>query len=287
MDRAQPAQRRVCPEAVQYADDLYKEKIGMSLNELFSDAVLRIYNAVRFGSEQRDEKKRAALKKKSKREAIAEQLYERGCICPDKEVAVEFFLESAEKGYAPAQYKLGECYYWGKGVPKDEDEGAQWYWKAALQGHAEAQYSLARCYDLGFGGPKDHTQAEKWYQKAAEQGHIDAQYALAELYLYSCQVKDYTLAEKWYRKLAEQGHVRAQVELAEHYSKWCYLPRNYEEAVKWGQKAAEQGSIRAMEILAYCYTTGGYGLARDDAKAVQWRSKCEKAKAREKVEDAI
>lgn len=39
---------------------------------------------------------------------------------------------------AKAQYNLGNSYYKGEGVKKDEAIAVQWYMKAAQQGHAKA-----------------------------------------------------------------------------------------------------------------------------------------------------
>ena len=54
-------------------------------------------------------------------------------------------LKKAEQGNAGAQYALGECYYYGTGVPRNEAEAIKWLQKAAQQGHAKAQSLLDRC----------------------------------------------------------------------------------------------------------------------------------------------
>ncbi|MCR5168837.1 MAG: SEL1-like repeat protein, partial [Desulfovibrio sp.] len=41
--------------------------------------------------------------------------------------------ERALKGEAEAQYQLGECLYYGRGVPEDRAEAARWYLEAARQ----------------------------------------------------------------------------------------------------------------------------------------------------------
>lgn len=38
--------------------------------------------------------------------------------------------ESAESGYAPAQYQLGQCYANGDGVRKNAKQAAAWYARA-------------------------------------------------------------------------------------------------------------------------------------------------------------
>ena len=60
--------------------------------------------------------------------------------------AVEWFIKSAEQGYARAQYALGVCYEYGNGVEFSYVKAAEWYTKAAEKGYVWAQYDLAFYY---------------------------------------------------------------------------------------------------------------------------------------------
>ena len=91
-------------------------------------------------------------------------------------------LKEAKKGDADAQYKLGEMYYVGKDVQKDDAKAEKWYRNAAEQGDANAQYNLGLMYNSGEGVPRDNAEALKWYSKAAEQGDANAQYNLGLMY---------------------------------------------------------------------------------------------------------
>lgn len=84
----------------------------------------------------------------------------------------------AQKGDPKAQFELGVCYFYGKGVSENEEEAVKWWRKAANQGLAEAQFNLARCYENGEGIQRNYAEAMKWYRKAAEQGHEDAKESL-------------------------------------------------------------------------------------------------------------
>jgi TPR repeat protein len=88
--------------------------------------------------------------------------------------AVPILLETADHGYASAQYYLGVLYDNGRGVPQDYVKAEEWYRKAAVQGNASAQYYLGVLYDNGHGVPKDPEKAVEWYRKAADQGNADA-----------------------------------------------------------------------------------------------------------------
>ena len=95
-------------------------------------------------------------------------------VAKDSARAVELLRESAESGYAPAQFVLGGRYGNGRGVNRDMKEAVKWYRVAAEQGYAEAQWVLGACYLEGLGVKADRQQAKKLWQLAAEQGHDSA-----------------------------------------------------------------------------------------------------------------
>lgn len=61
-----------------------------------------------------------------------------------KQRALEVNIEKAEKGDAYGQYRMGERYRDGDGVPKDTAKAKEFFGKAAAQGHAEAKSAMAR-----------------------------------------------------------------------------------------------------------------------------------------------
>ena len=65
----------------------------------------------------------------------------------------------AKAGDAVAQDRLGDCYYYGKGVPQSYAEAVIWYHKAAEQGLAEAQNNLGDCYFNGTYFKRNYEQA--------------------------------------------------------------------------------------------------------------------------------
>ena len=204
----------------------------------------------------------------------------------DMASAVYWYRKSAELNYAKAQYNLGECYYYGKGVSKNYYEAVKWYRKATEQGHADAQNSLGYCYKNGRGVSKDLKEAVKWYRKAAEQGYAKAQCNLGVCYEFGQGVsKDINEAVKWYRKSAEQGYDRAQCNLGVCYKNGQGVTQDYYEAVKWYRKAAEQGHARAQYNLGNSYRKGE-GVSKDYKEAVKWYRKAAEqgdAKAKENL----
>ena len=100
----------------------------------------------------------------------AEEAFERG----DYATALRELRRLAEQGYAPAQNKLGDMYYFGFGVLSDNAEVVKWYRRAAEQGHRGGQYNLGGMYYNGIGVSEDYVQAYLWINLAASQGHEGA-----------------------------------------------------------------------------------------------------------------
>ena len=65
-------------------------------------------------------------------------------VSSDARKAFELYEQSANKGYAKAQYYLGDCYFNGEGVDADESKARFWYHKAADQGNEDAKEALVR-----------------------------------------------------------------------------------------------------------------------------------------------
>ena len=79
-------------------------------------------------------------------------------------------LQTAEQGFAQAQYNLGNMYANGQGVRQDYAQAVQWFGKAAEQGLAEAQYNLGLMYYHGRGIRQNHNLAKEWFGKACQNG---------------------------------------------------------------------------------------------------------------------
>ncbi len=176
--------------------------------------------------------------------------------------------QKAAAGDAESQFKLGEIYETGKGIPKNPVEAAKWYGQAAEQGNAQAQLIMGLCYVSGYGVPKDAAMAAKWYQKSAEQGNPGAQFVLGLCYANGDGVeKDVIVGASWFRKSAEQGNSLAQGALGSDYYSGIGVDKDVAEAAKWFGKAADQGNAHSQFILANMYATGE-GVNQDDAMAI-------------------
>jgi TPR repeat protein len=146
------------------------------------------------------------------------------------------------KNDIPARlFELGERFYNGYGVDKDNIEAIKYYLLAAEQGHVEAQYNLAWIYDEN---ELDTEESIKWYRMAAEQGHAKAQYNLGWIYEAKENIEE---AIKWYLLAAEQNDVDALSNLGS--INFYSIEKNEEEAFKWWRLASEQGDVDSFEEI--------------------------------------
>ncbi|KAF9456689.1 hypothetical protein BDZ94DRAFT_1241351 [Collybia nuda] len=72
-----------------------------------------------------------------------------------------------------AIYEVGQCFFHGWGVAKDQKMAVSYYLVAARLGDADSQSDLAFCLANGKGCKKDRKEAAKWYRAAVKQGQSD------------------------------------------------------------------------------------------------------------------
>ncbi|KAG6864838.1 hypothetical protein C0991_006862 [Blastosporella zonata] len=72
-----------------------------------------------------------------------------------------------------AIYEVGQCFFHGWGVSKDQKMGVSYYAVAARLGDPDAQCDLAFALSNGKGCKKDRKEAAKWYRAAVAQGASD------------------------------------------------------------------------------------------------------------------
>lgn len=99
----------------------------------------------------------------------------------DRSKAVMWYRKSAEQGYHKAQFSLGYCYNYGKGVTRDYIEAVEWYKKAVEQDNAYAQYNLGVCYNNGEGVIRDKEKAISLWEESANNGYEVARITLERM----------------------------------------------------------------------------------------------------------
>jgi TPR repeat protein len=93
----------------------------------------------------------------------------------DYQQAVYWFSKSASQDFPPAQYRLGEMYYFEKGgLPKDLDKAVVLFRQAAELNDPDAQLNLAMLHATGDGLPLDTEKALHWMTQAYRGGNDTA-----------------------------------------------------------------------------------------------------------------
>ncbi|KAG2219964.1 hypothetical protein INT45_002178 [Circinella minor] len=123
-------------------------------------------------------------------------------LVPDIAFAREVFMQAADLGYAPSQYRLAlACESGHLDIPTDERLAVIWATKAAFQGHADAQFLMSTWHlkgTMAIHAPQNSDLAYRWARQAAENGHTRAMYALAIFYEFGIGVEvDKKLAVEW------------------------------------------------------------------------------------------
>ncbi|MGM4908268.1 peptidoglycan-binding protein [Rhizobium sp. 768_B6_N1_8] len=130
----------------------------------------------------------------------------RNGLAADQKQAASWYQLSADKGFAPAQYRLGSMYEKGNGVARDVQKAKALYEQAAAQGNASAMHNLAVLYASGALGQQDYATAASWFQKAADLGITDSQFNLAILCARGNGVPaDLEESYKWFAIAAKAG----------------------------------------------------------------------------------
>ena len=124
--------------------------------------------------------------------------------------AFALYAASAQRGLAPAQYRLGQAYEKGRGTEVDLVEASEWYRRAAEAGNTSAMHNLAVLHAMGDNGGGDAEKAGEWFTKAAEYGVKDSQYNLGILHAQGNGVaEDLTESYKWFDAAAKAGDPEA------------------------------------------------------------------------------
>lgn len=85
------------------------------------------------------------------------------------------YIGAADGGDPVSQNVIGNLYYLGLGVERDQLLAARWYLKAALKGYVPAQINLGQMFWNGQGVPTRVVKAFGWYHLARNAGNERAE----------------------------------------------------------------------------------------------------------------
>lgn len=151
---------------------------------------------------------------------------------------------------AAEKTRLGDMYYFGKGVEKDYYKAFHLYEEADRLGNADATCRLGWMYKCGIVAEKDDNKAFSLFKSSAERGSAIGQFHLSSMYSQGRGVpEDRSQAFYWCQKAAEQGYDEAQESLGNKYKRGLGVKKNKSKAIEWYKKAAAQGNKDAIYAL--------------------------------------
>ena len=188
--------------------------------------------------------------------------------------------DSAEMGFADAQYKIGKYYYqqyesiknkYKYQTEKISKEGKPYLEKAssmfmgaARQGIVEAMYGLSKTYSERNDNVFRTDSAFVWLTKAVAAGNADALYKMYEVYTFGLMSvkRDNKLANRYFEKALSKGS-------AEIYKKKYLQTKDEAERFKYVKLLAEKGEPWGLSGLAEAYLKGKF-VPRDTKKALDY-----------------
>ena len=153
----------------------------------------------------------------------------------DETEAKVLFRQAADLGHPEAQMVMGEITEnFGMADTAAQRKAFLWFSKAAVQGLPEAQYRVGECHYFGTGTPRNLERAASWYLTAANDDNPHAQDAIARLFEYGEGVaEDPIKAREWSLKAATKGIHRSAIRLATIYERGAGVTQDFVEAYHW------------------------------------------------------
>lgn len=187
------------------------------------------------------------------------------------QLAFENYLKAAKQESADGAYRLAILFATGKGTDRDHYKAALWFEKAAELGVPMGAYHVGEIYYNGWGYDKNVKEAYKWYKVAAKMQATASYVRLADLHHSGRGASRYLPeAFRWYQQAANAGDTYGQYMVSIMYRLGRGVEVDYDKSVFWDEQAtAKHDKLFAMSKVARNYATG-YGLPKDDAKALRW-----------------
>ena len=101
----------------------------------------------------------------------------------------------------------------------DSDLNLLWESKMASLGDASSQYRLGEIFEQGRGVPRNLKTAIYYYELSAKQNYLPSAMQLGRLFAYEKSVQDEQQSLKWYTYAANRGEVQAENYLFHYYDK--------------------------------------------------------------------
>jgi len=230
----------------------------------------------------------------------------------DKTVGVRMLRDSAEKGVAESQRKIGDLYLQGQIIARDEVQALHFFSMAADAGDARALTMMGYFYSRGWGGIiSDRAKAAQYFERAAAAGSQNASLELSgqllrgdgiakdakrALALREAAAKagytpamnllcadyrdgreglpvDLATSLEYARRSANLGDSWGLTEMGDIYRLGRGVAANETLAFQYYQKGADKGDMRALNAIGMAYLNGMGNYPKDTAKASSFFAK--------------
>lgn len=188
---------------------------------------------------------------------------------------IELLKRAAKHGDGAAYYNIGNLYYRGEYISKDDTKAFENWQKAVDLKNPEGGSNLAYAYIEGVGCNKDVAKGIEVYKQAVENGSGFSANKLYYMYWNGTNGvnRDSELAKYYLLRAAELNDEWACFNLGLHYYVGDGLMRqNYDQAFVYVKKAADMGLVDACAALAYFYEEG-IGCNKNPVKAKEYKDK--------------
>jgi hypothetical protein len=183
-----------------------------------------------------------------------------------------------------ALYVLGDIYYFGINVPKNNVEAVKWFKLSADHNNADALFMLAKIYEFGGDGIQpDSKKSIENYTAASRKGHTESQYYLGYYYLAQ---NNYESALKWFSRAAESNNREALFALGIMHEKGLGVEKDSHKAFEYYLSAAQLKNPSAQIAVAIMYENG-WGPSKDLIEAFAWYSCSNTLQSNEQVQQQL
>lgn len=194
--------------------------------------------------------------------------------------AQHYLRKLSVKGYADAQYLLGDVCASGALGKVDNKEAFTLFQAAAKHGHIESAYRTAYCFEEGLGTTRDSRKALDFLKFAASRNHPSAMYKLGLYSFYGrmglpTDVNTKQNGIKWLSRAAARANeltCAAPYELAKIYQNGfldIIIP-DEKYATELYIQAATLGHAPSSTILGQVYETGNDTIPQDTSLSVHY-----------------
>ena len=184
--------------------------------------------------------------------------------------AKKYYELATKKNNAYAFEKLGDLYYFGKGVEQDYLEAKKYYEQSASLDNSNAFVKLGDLYYYGKGVQQDYLKTIKYYEIAAKKNNSNAFIKLGDLYYFGKGVEqNYIKAKEYYELATDLNNSLASEKLGDLYYFGKGADQDYLKAKKYYEQSADLDNSYAILKLGNLYYYG-FGIKQDYLKAKEY-----------------